>query len=206
MRVIRLLDGSIAVGREPEPVPLLDPFAAIRQTAAFRLSRGCRERSGRRCCAGPIRAAIFRTPARAPVRGLTGRRQACSGPASPPGSIAAKIAAIASHSGCRSIRQRVQRCSRAVSCSAPLILCSTPPSSLLGSAKLPVPPPGIPGRSAPKSLTCTGKSDRDRHRTGEIPCRREFPSAAAPRPAFSRLISRAESPDRRCGRPSPDSA
>jgi hypothetical protein len=29
MRVVRLLDGSVAVGREPEPVPLLDPFASL---------------------------------------------------------------------------------------------------------------------------------------------------------------------------------
>jgi hypothetical protein len=29
MCVVRLLDGSIAVGREPEPVPLLDPFASF---------------------------------------------------------------------------------------------------------------------------------------------------------------------------------
>jgi hypothetical protein len=38
MRLVRLLDGSIAVAREPEPVPLLDPFAALpehRRRAAF---------------------------------------------------------------------------------------------------------------------------------------------------------------------------
>jgi hypothetical protein len=43
MRVVRLLDGSIAVGREPEPVPLLDPFAALpenRRLRAFALLPG----------------------------------------------------------------------------------------------------------------------------------------------------------------------
>ena len=29
LRLVRLLDGSIAVAREPEPVPLLDPFAIL---------------------------------------------------------------------------------------------------------------------------------------------------------------------------------
>ena len=29
LRLVRLLDGSIAVAREPEPVPLLDPFALL---------------------------------------------------------------------------------------------------------------------------------------------------------------------------------
>lgn len=29
-KLTRLLDGSIAIAREPEPIPLLDPFAAVR--------------------------------------------------------------------------------------------------------------------------------------------------------------------------------
>ena len=38
LRLVRLLDGSIAVAREPEPVPLLDPFALLpehRRRGAF---------------------------------------------------------------------------------------------------------------------------------------------------------------------------
>jgi hypothetical protein len=38
LRLVRLLDGSIAAAREPEPVPLLDPFASLpenRRRAAF---------------------------------------------------------------------------------------------------------------------------------------------------------------------------
>lgn len=45
-RLVRLLDGSIAIAREPEPVPLLDLFAAVkehRRRAAFdRLPRETR--------------------------------------------------------------------------------------------------------------------------------------------------------------------
>jgi hypothetical protein len=31
LRLVRLLDGSIAIAREPEPVPLLDPFAPLHE-------------------------------------------------------------------------------------------------------------------------------------------------------------------------------
>ena len=43
MRLARLLDGSIALAREPEPVPLLDPFATLpehRRRPAFDLLPG----------------------------------------------------------------------------------------------------------------------------------------------------------------------
>jgi hypothetical protein len=43
LRLVRLLDGAIALAREPEPVPLLDPFAALpehRRRRAFDLLPG----------------------------------------------------------------------------------------------------------------------------------------------------------------------
>jgi hypothetical protein len=51
LRLVRLLDGSIAIAREPEPVPLLDPFAPLPEHRR----RGAFER-----LPGEIRAAVLR--------------------------------------------------------------------------------------------------------------------------------------------------
>src|SRR3954453_18040255 len=55
LRLVRLLDGSIALAREPEPVPLLDPFALLpehRRRGAFEQLPGAVKAGGLRG-AGP---------------------------------------------------------------------------------------------------------------------------------------------------------
>ena len=51
LRLVRLLDGSIAMAREPEPVPLLDPFALLPEQRR----RGAFER-----LPGEVQAAVLR--------------------------------------------------------------------------------------------------------------------------------------------------